>query len=52
MIGGPILTISIFWLGWTGAYESVSWVSPMLSLLALGLGMSCVFRESIASVLS
>ena len=46
MIGGPILVISILWLGWTGAYASISWVAPMLSLSMMGLGMSCIFRKS------
>jgi len=47
MIGGPILVISILWLGWTGAYASISWVAPMLSLSMMGLGMSCIFLSLI-----
>ena len=35
MIGGPCLTVSIMWLGWTGAYASIPWFVPMLALLLM-----------------
>ncbi|KAF4442925.1 hypothetical protein F53441_11569 [Fusarium austroafricanum] len=34
-MGGPILVISLFWLGWT-ARTSISWVSPMLAGIPFG----------------
>ncbi|KAM0339015.1 hypothetical protein ACHAPU_011116 [Fusarium lateritium] len=34
-MGGPLLVISLFWLGWT-ARPSISWVSPMLAGVPFG----------------
>jgi hypothetical protein len=34
-IGGPLLVISMFWLGWT-ARPSISWISPMMAGVPFG----------------
>ncbi|KAJ4138678.1 hypothetical protein NW768_002531 [Fusarium equiseti] len=34
-IGGPLLVISLFWLGWT-ARPSISWISPMMAGVPFG----------------
>ncbi|RGP78330.1 hypothetical protein FLONG3_3466 [Fusarium longipes] len=34
-IGGPLLVISLFWLGWT-ARPSISWISPMTAGVPFG----------------
>lgn len=36
MLAGPFLVIGIFWLGWTGAYESIPWWIPALSTIFIG----------------
>ncbi|KZT38285.1 MFS general substrate transporter [Sistotremastrum suecicum HHB10207 ss-3] len=43
MIGGPLLVVSIFWLGWTGAYKSVPWYVPELATIPLGCAIALVF---------
>jgi hypothetical protein len=44
MIGGPVLVIGIFWLGWTGNYpSSVPWYVPALSTIFVGTGISLIF---------
>jgi hypothetical protein len=43
MLGGPILAIGIFWLGWSGNYESVPWWVPGLSTILIGLAITLVF---------
>lgn len=42
-IGGPLLVIGSFWLGWTGAYESVPWYVPALSTIVIGAAISLIF---------
>lgn len=41
-LGGPCLTISLFWLGWT-ANKSVPWIVPVLSGLFFGFGYQIIF---------
>ena len=45
MVGAPLLTISIFWLGWTGEYASIPWYVPGLSTIPLGAGISLIFMS-------
>ena len=45
MFGAPLFAISIFWLGWTGNYESVPWYVPALSTIPLGAGIVLVFMS-------
>jgi hypothetical protein len=39
-LAGPILAISLFWLGWS-AREGVIWVVPMLAGVPFGMGFMC-----------
>ncbi|KAL6304116.1 MFS polyamine transporter [Sparassis latifolia] len=48
MIGAPTLIIGCFWLGWTGAYASVSWVAPAFATIFIGYGVSLVFVSFIS----
>ncbi|PYH90445.1 MFS general substrate transporter [Aspergillus ellipticus CBS 707.79] len=41
-IGGPCLTISLFWLGWA-ANPQIYWVAPVLSGLLFGFGYQIIF---------
>ncbi|PYH31677.1 putative MFS multidrug transporter [Aspergillus neoniger CBS 115656] len=41
-IGGPCLTISLFWLGWT-ANPQIYWLVPVLSGLFFGFGYQIIF---------
>ena len=43
MVGGPILVIGIFWLGWSGNYASVPWWVPGLSTILIGLSITLIF---------
>ena len=43
MLGGPILVIGIFWLGWSGNDESVPWWVPELSTILIGLAITLIF---------
>ncbi|EIN07969.1 MFS general substrate transporter [Punctularia strigosozonata HHB-11173 SS5] len=43
MLGGPLLVIGIFFLGWTGAYKSVPWYVPALATPIIGAGITLVF---------
>jgi len=43
MVGAPLISISIFWLGWTGHYESVPWYVPAIGTIPLGTGIVLVF---------
>lgn len=45
MLGTPLIAFSIFWLGWTGNYESVPWYVPALSTIPLGTGIVLVFMS-------
>lgn len=45
MVGGPVLAIGIFWLGWSGNYESVPWWVPVLSLIVIGLAIALIFTS-------
>jgi MFS transporter, DHA1 family, multidrug resistance protein len=47
MLGGPLLVISIFWLGWTGNYQSVPWYVPALSTIPLGTSIALIFMSSL-----
>ncbi|KAH9947520.1 MFS polyamine transporter [Amylocystis lapponica] len=48
MIGGPLLVIGAFWLGWTGNYPSVPWYVPALATIPIGASVSMVFISFIA----
>jgi DHA1 family multidrug resistance protein-like MFS transporter len=43
MLGGPVLAIGIFWLGWSGNYKSVPWWVPTLSTIPIGLAIVLIF---------
>ncbi|KAF9788500.1 MFS general substrate transporter [Thelephora terrestris] len=43
IIGGPLLMIGCFWLGWTGEYSIIPWYVPMLSTIFIGCGVNLVF---------
>lgn len=43
MIGGPVLVVGIFFLGWTGAYKSVPWYVPALATVVIGVSFTLVF---------
>ena len=45
MVGGPLLVIGIFWLGWSGNYESVPWWVPALSMILIGLAIALIFTS-------
>jgi multidrug resistance protein len=51
MVGGPLLVISIFWVGWTGAYENVHWIVPELGTIPLGMGISLLFIGFLVSLI-
>lgn len=42
IIGGPLFTISMFWIGWS-ARSSVHWVVPILGGIPLGSGFVLIF---------
>ncbi|KAF8342000.1 MFS general substrate transporter [Cantharellus anzutake] len=43
IIGGPLLVIGIFWLGWTGEYSSIPWYVPALSTIPIGMAINLSF---------
>ena len=45
MIGGPMLVIGAFWLGWTGQYASIPWIVPALATVPIGAAVSLVFNS-------
>ncbi|KAI9457468.1 MFS polyamine transporter [Lactarius psammicola] len=45
MVGGPVLVIGIFCLGWSGNYESVPWWVPGLSTIFIGLAITLIFTS-------
>ncbi|KAI0050469.1 MFS polyamine transporter [Auriscalpium vulgare] len=45
MVGGPLLVVGIFWLGWTGQYPGVRWYVPMLSTIPIGVSVNCIFMS-------
>ncbi|KAJ3562188.1 hypothetical protein NP233_g9733 [Leucocoprinus birnbaumii] len=45
MIGAPTLVVGIFWMGWTGEYESVPWYVAGLSTIVVGTGISLIFMS-------
>ena len=49
MLGGPMLVIGAFWLGWTGEYASVGWYVPVLAGIPLGMGVTCIFISFMVS---
>ncbi|KAH9941408.1 MFS polyamine transporter [Amylocystis lapponica] len=48
MIGGPLLVVGAFWLGWTGNYASVPWYVPALATIPIGASVSMVFISFIS----
>jgi len=49
IIGGPLLMIGCFWLGWTGEYSHIPWYVPMLSTIFIGCGVNLVFSSFLVS---
>ncbi|KAJ6036543.1 hypothetical protein N7540_000822 [Penicillium herquei] len=43
LLGGPIFTIGIFWLGWTGFTAEIPWIAPAAAGIFIGFGLICVF---------
>ena len=48
MIGGPMLVVGAFWLGWTGQYSSIPWIVPALATVPIGAAVSLVFNGFLA----
>ncbi|EEB06985.2 spermidine family transporter [Schizosaccharomyces japonicus yFS275] len=46
IIGSILFPGGIFWLCWSGAYESVHWIVPALSGILTGWGILCIFMQS------
>jgi DHA1 family multidrug resistance protein-like MFS transporter len=44
-IAGPTLVVGIFWMGWTGQYESVPWYVPAIASILVGTAISLVFMS-------
>lgn len=42
LIGGPLFSVAIFWLGWSSR-ENTSWVAPVLSGIPFGAGFMLIF---------
>lgn len=49
MLGGPLLVIGIFWLGWTGEYSSIGWYVPDISSILIGAAISLIFMSFLVS---
>lgn len=45
MLGGPVLAIGIFCLGWSGNYDSVPWWVPGISTILIGLAITLIFNS-------
>ncbi|KAJ5629226.1 hypothetical protein N7528_002883 [Penicillium herquei] len=43
LLGGPVFTIGIFWLGWTGFTTEIPWEAPAAAGIFIGFGVICVF---------
>lgn len=42
LVGGPLISISIFWLAWT-ARPSIHWMAPVMAGLPFGVGFLLIF---------
>jgi len=49
IIGGPLLVIGCFWLGWTGEYSHIPWYVPMLSVIPIGCAVNLICTSFLAS---
>jgi len=45
MIAAVLLPVSMFWLGWTGNYESINYWSPLIAIGFLGMGVLMAFMS-------
>ena len=45
MVGGHVLAIAIFWLGWSGNYEIAPWWVPALSMILIDLAIALIFAS-------
>ncbi|OQU99908.1 hypothetical protein CLAIMM_05480 [Cladophialophora immunda] len=45
MIGGVVFTIGLFWLGWTGAYRTIHWITPTIAGVLVGFGLLSIFMQ-------
>lgn len=45
MIGGPLLAVGSFWMGWTGQYPSIPWYVPAIGTVILGAAISMIFMS-------
>ncbi|KAM7218259.1 Major facilitator superfamily domain containing protein [Rhypophila decipiens] len=43
-VAGPMLVVSLFWLGWTSR-ASVHWIVPLLSMIPYGFGYQMIFNS-------
>ncbi|KIY53724.1 MFS polyamine transporter [Fistulina hepatica ATCC 64428] len=50
MVGGPLLVVAVFWLGWTG-YTGISWWAPAAAGVPLGMSISLIFFSSLGYVI-
>lgn len=46
MVSGPMFTIGIFWLMWSGNYSSVHWIVPTIGGCFVGFGLIGIFLTS------
>lgn len=42
LVGGPLISVSIFWLAWT-ARPSIHWMAPVMAGLPFGVGFLLIF---------
>lgn len=42
-VAAPLLVISLFWYGWTGAYSSIHWIVPTLALIPFGMSLTLIY---------
>ncbi|KAI4523073.1 MFS general substrate transporter, partial [Schizophyllum commune Loenen D] len=49
MVGGPLMVVGAFWLGWTGEYADVHWAAPAGSLILIGASISLVFMSFLST---
>lgn len=47
-VGAVCLPISLFWFGWTGQYESVHWIVPIMASALFSIGAVLIFNSIFA----
>lgn len=44
-VGAIFLPVSLFWFGWTGNYESVHWIVPVIGSIFFSIGGCLIFNS-------